>query len=296
MSTATVIKLVLIMLGWAICFPFITAGLDSAPHLTFAAMRALLAGAGLLALGVAFRRRFPSGLKVWMLLALTGFGATTLGFFGMFHAAEFVSPGLATVIASTQPLMAAVLAHAVLGEQLDRRGKIGLLFGFVGIVTITSPQLLSSSSGSSALGVAYISLAALGITISNVIIKRLAGTVDSLLAMGIQLLFGGLLLALAASFTESPSTTDWSIRFTLVLLVLAFLGTSLVYWLWFSVLETVELNRANAFSFLIPVFGLAIGIALFEEDFGWLDALGATMTVFGIELVIRGRQGARAAS
>jgi len=284
------------MLGWAICFPFITAGLDSAPHLTFAAMRALLAGAGLLALGVAFRRRFPSGLKVWMLLALTGFGATTLGFFGMFHAAEFVSPGLATVIASTQPLMAAVLAHAVLGEQLDRRGKIGLLFGFVGIVTITSPQLLSSSSGSSALGVAYISLAALGITISNVIIKRLAGTVDSLLAMGIQLLFGGLLLALAASFTESPSTTDWSIRFTLVLLVLAFLGTSLVYWLWFSVLETVELNRANAFSFLIPVFGLAIGIALFEEDFGWLDALGATMTVFGIELVIRGRQGARAAS
>ena len=284
------------MLGWAICFPFITAGLDSAPHLTFAAMRALLAGAGLLALGVAFRRRFPSGLKVWMLLALTGFGATTLGFFGMFHAAEFVSPGLATVIASTQPLMAAVLAHAVLGEQLDRWGKIGLLFGFVGIVTITSPQLLSSSSGSSALGVAYISLAALGITISNVIIKRLAGTVDSLLAMGIQLLFGGLLLALAASFTESPSTTDWSIRFTLVLLVLAFLGTSLVYWLWFSVLETVELNRANAFSFLIPVFGLAIGIALFEEDFGWLDALGATMTVFGIELVIRGRQGARAAS
>lgn len=30
------------------------------------------------------------------------FGATTLGFLGMFHAAEFVSPGLATIIANAQ--------------------------------------------------------------------------------------------------------------------------------------------------------------------------------------------------
>jgi drug/metabolite transporter (DMT)-like permease len=44
----------------------------------------------------------------------------------MFHAAEFVSPGLATVIANGQPLLAAILADAVLGEKIKAMGKVGL--------------------------------------------------------------------------------------------------------------------------------------------------------------------------
>ena len=86
MSLATISKLVLVMLLWASCFPLITAGIDSAPHLTFAATRAFLAGAALLVLGVALRRSLPRGMRMWLLLAVTGLGATTLAFLGMFHA------------------------------------------------------------------------------------------------------------------------------------------------------------------------------------------------------------------
>ena len=57
----------------------------------------------------------------------------------------------------------------------------------------------------------------------------------------------------------------------------------------FSVLETVELVKANTFSFLIPVFGLTIGVALFGEKFGWIRVLGATLTLFGLGLVTRRR-------
>ncbi len=290
MSTRIAIKLVLVMLLWAICFPLITAGLEYAPHLTFAAMRAFLAGAALLVLGAAFRRPLPSGARIWMLLAMTGLGATTLAFLGMFHAAEFLAPGMATVIANTQPLMAAVLAHAYLGERLGLRGKVGLALAFAGIVIIASPELLSSAGASSALGLAYITLAALGVTVSNVLIKHLAGTVDPLMAMGAQLMIGGVPLAVLAVLTEAPETTQWSAQFTLVLLALAFLGTSLVYWLWFSLLESVELNKANAFTFLIPVFGVAMGIAFFGEQFSWQDAAGAGLTVVGLDLVIRRRR------
>ncbi|GMQ75136.1 MAG: DMT family transporter [Gammaproteobacteria bacterium] len=290
MSTRIAIKLVLVMLLWAICFPLITAGLEYAPHLTFAAMRAFLAGAALLALGAVFRRPLPSGARIWMLLALTGLGATTLAFLGMFHAAEYIAPGMATVIANTQPLMAAALAHAYLGEHLGLRGKVGLALAFAGIVIIASPELLSSAGASSALGLAYITLAAFGVTVSNVLIKHLAGTVDPLMAMGAQLVLGGVPLAVLAVLTEAPETTQWSAQFTLALLALAFLGTSLVYWLWFSLLESVELNKANAFTFLIPVFGVAMGIAFFGEQFSWQDALGAGLTVVGLDLVIRRRR------
>jgi drug/metabolite transporter (DMT)-like permease len=138
-----------------------------------------------------------------------------------------------------------------------------------------------------ALGFAYIMLAAVGITVSNVLIKRVVGTVDPLMAMGTQLVLGGVPLALLAVLTEAPKTTQWPARFTLVLLALALLGTSLVYWLWFSLLASVELNRANAYSFLIPVLGIAIGIAFIGEEFGWQDAVGAGLTVLGLDLVIR---------
>lgn len=287
MSVSIFVKLVFVMFLWAICFPLITIGFDYAPHLSFAAVRAFIAGGALLALGVVLRRPLPRGKPVWLLLVMTGLGATTLGFFGMFHAAEFISPGTATVIAATQPLMAAILAHQLLGERLNSRGKVGLAVGFTGIVLIAFPELMSSTRSNSAIGITYIVLAAFGITVSNVLIKRLSGKVDPLMAMGSQLLIGGVPLAFIAALTEMPGAIQWSGEFIAVVLTLSIFGTSLVYWLWISLLESVELSRANAFSFLIPVFGLALGAAFFSEQPGWPELLGAGLTVIGIDLVIR---------
>lgn len=61
-------------------------------------------------------------------------GTTMVGFIGMFHAAEFVSPGLATAIANAQPLIAALLGRIVLGERLGLVRKLGIAIGFVGTV------------------------------------------------------------------------------------------------------------------------------------------------------------------
>lgn len=285
MAAANGLRLVLVMVLWAICFPLITAGLDSTPHLGFAAMRAFLAGVALLVVGATLRRPFPSDRNSWGMLGIVGIGATTLGFLGMFHAAEYVSPGIATVIASTQPLMAAVLAHFLLQERLDTKSKTGLLLGFLGIVLIAAPNMFPGTSGDYIKGIAYIVLSALGITIANVAMKRLAGRVDALVGMGIQLLLGAIPLAVLALAMEYPGRIQWSLQFGVVLLALALLGTSVVFWLWFSVLEEVELSRANAFSFLVPVFGLAISVGLFGETISWTSAIGATLTIVGIAFV-----------
>ena len=118
MTIVTIAQIILVMLLWAACFPLITAGIEFAPHLTFAALRAILAGVVLTALALALRRPLPKEGRVWAMVAVVGLGATSLGFLGMFHAAEFVSPGIATVIANTQPLLAAGLAGIGLKERL----------------------------------------------------------------------------------------------------------------------------------------------------------------------------------
>ena len=160
-----------------------------------------------------------------------------------------------------------------------------MLLGFLGIVLIAAPNVLSGTSGDYIEGIAYIALSALGITIANVAMKRLAGRVDALMGMGIQLFLGAIPLAVLALATEDMEQIQWSLEFGVVLLALALLGTSVVFWLWFSVLEEVDLSRANAFSFLVPVFGLAIGVGLFGETIGWISATGVTLTIVGIAFV-----------
>lgn len=88
------------------------------------------------------------------------------------------------------------------------------------------------------------------------------------MAMGFQLLIGAAPLALLSVLTEDVSSLTWSREFVLVLVVLSALGSSLALWLWFEALERVELNRANAFTFLVPIFGIAIGAAFFGERRG----------------------------
>lgn len=287
MSILSISKIVTVMLLWAACYPLLTVGIQLAPHLSFATLRAAIAGLVLVGLACALRRPFPRKVGVWATLSVMGFGATSLGFLGMFHAAEFVSPGIATVIANTQPLLAAGLGGLVLGERLQPAGKLGLLLGFLGIVVIAAPQLVGGDQDNYLLGVAYIMLAAIGVTVSNVMIKMIAGQVDLLMAMGLQFLIGSVPLAIVAGVTEDPSLIQWSFTFIAILLTLAVFGSALVYVLWMSVLTEVTLNQANAFSFLVPIFGLTMGVLFYDEPLGFLKLLGVILAITGVMLVIR---------
>lgn len=287
MTIGAALRLLVVMVLWAACFPLITIGLDLAPHLAFAALRAALAGVCLIALGALCHRPVPVGARPWFLIVVVGLGATSMGFFGMFHAAEFVSPGLATVIANVQPIVAAVLAYVFLEERLKATGRTGLAVGLAGIAVVAWPGLAGDDARGYSQGIAYVLLAATGVSIGNVAIKRLTGQADPIMAMGFQLLIGAAPLALLSMLTEDISVLTWSKEFVLVLVSLAVLGSSLAFWLWFVVLERVELSRANAFTFLVPIFGLIIGAAFFGERLEAVQIIGVVLVLSGIFLVQR---------
>lgn len=287
MPVFEVLKIVLVMLLWAICYPLIVAGFAYAPLMTFAALRAFISGAILLGAGLMLGRPWPGGVRVWLTLIAIGLGATSLAYLGMFHAAEFVSPGIATVIANAQPLLAAVLASMFLGEHMGTRGKLGLALGFIGIIFIALPQLLTARAETYLIGFGYILLAALGITISNVLIRYLAPKVDALMAMGCQMLIGGVPLLVAAFALEQPGDVVWAPQFLLALAGLSIFGSALAYWLWNLILKKTALNIANTFSFLVPGFGLTLGALYFNERLGWFEAIGVGLTLVGIYLASR---------
>jgi drug/metabolite transporter (DMT)-like permease len=285
MNVGVAWRLLAVMVLWASCFPLITTGLGFAPPLAFAAMRATLAGLCLLAMGATLGRPMPKGKRTWALILAVGIGTTTFGFFGMFHAAEFISPGLATVIANAQPLLAAVLAYAFLGERLKLIGAAGLVVGFLGIIAIAWPGLSSDEVRGYTLGLVYILFAAVGLAIGNIAMKRLAGSVDAVVVTGLQLLLGAVPLALLSIALEDISAVSLSVEFLVILTVLSVFGTAFAFWQWFAVLRQVSLNQANAFTFLVPIFGLGIAAAFFQEKLEPVQAVGVALSLGGIALV-----------
>lgn len=278
-------RLVLVTFLWALCYPLIATGLAASPPLTFAALRAFVAGAGLLLPALALRRPLPQGRRVWLGLVGVGLTATGMGFTGMFLAGGLISPGLATVLSNAQPLIAAGLAYLALHEQLGPRRRLGLVLGFAGIVVVGLPGL---GTGSSSLpGVGFVLLGALGVAVGNVLLKHLAGRVDPLMATGWQFVLGGGALSLAAWIFEVPGQVSWTPAFVTVLLVLGLLGTALAFALWFSLLHRAELTRLNTFTFLTPAFGLAIGAMFFGETLRPMEMAGIGLILAGVWWVSR---------
>ena len=135
-------------------------------------------------------------------------------------------------------------------------------------------------------GYAFVLVGATGVAVGNLAIKRLAGQTDPLMAMGLQLVLGAIPLALLAVTLESlPSAVGG--RYVVVLLILAVAGTALPFAIWSAVLKHVKLGVANAFTFLTPVFGMAIGMIWFGERLTATDAVGGTLIFLGLIVVSR---------
>ena len=281
-SVGDVGRLVLVMFLWALCFPLITVGLALAPPLTFAALRAFVAGAGLLLPAIWLRRAWPRGWRVWLGLLGTGLTVTSMGFGGMFLAGGLVSPGLATALANVQPLIAAVLGFFLLGERLGLRRRVGLSLGFAGILLVALPGFGVNGANSSPAGISYILLGAVGVAMGNVLLKKLVGQVDLLMATGWQFVLGVVPLLALAWVWETPGQVVWSGSFVAVLLVLGLLGTAVAFALWFSLLHRSELNRLNTATFLTPAFALILGALFFSESLQWAEMGGIALILIGV--------------
>lgn len=84
---------------WGLCFVAIRLGLEDAPVLWFAALRALIAAGALLRLCLVQGRRIPRGRRTWALTALMGVVNVTVAFATMFAWTAGMVIGAAAVLA-----------------------------------------------------------------------------------------------------------------------------------------------------------------------------------------------------
>jgi len=276
------LQVLLVVLLWALCYPLITTGLTSFSPFYFAALRSFLAGGSLFVVAYILKKPLIPEKSVWIHLVLASLTFASMGFAGMFLAGEKVSPGLATVIANIQPLLAALLGYFLLTERLTKLTGVALFVGFIGIVIISYSGLITVSINSTPTGIGLVLLGATGVAIGNVILKLIVNRVDSLIAMAWLLLLGAIPLAIAAVVFEEIDKIIWNMDSIISLLILSILGTALAFFWWLDLLSKIELNVLNSYTFLTPVFSLLIGMLFYNERLLILEWLGVIVIVFSI--------------
>lgn len=270
-----------VTVSWGACFVAIRWGFRDAPLLWFAAMRALVAGAALLAVGRFQGRRAPRGATAWVLIAALAVVNVTLAFAAMFGGVAGLTTGTAAVLANAQPLLILLPAWWVYGERVGADRAAGLAAGFAGLVVVAVP-----GGGGTGAGLSLASAAA--ITAGTLLARRLAG-LDLVTASGWHFLIGGSLLAGWAASVEGAPRVDWTPRFLVVLAFLGVIGTAAAYLVWFAESLRCELGTLAAWTFLVPVVGVVLSaLVLREVPTGW-TAAGVALVLVSLWSVLRPR-------
>lgn len=276
---------VLLAAVYATCYSAIKVGLAYAPPLRFAGLRAVLGGAVLLGLVPIFGKPLLPPRRLWpgvVALAATG---TFLSFGAMFLSPGRTGAGIASVLGNTGPLLVVVLAAIFLGEPVTRAKAASLVLGLAGVSLIAYPAI-TDPSRHGALGAILPLLAAAGTAVQIVMVKRL-DIRDALLSVTAwQFVLGGLPLLLVSAVVERGAMVVWSGTFLSLFLFLTLVGTSAATALWFWLVQDDEVGRLTLQLFLVPLFGLALAMAVFRETIGTLEAAGILLVVLGIRLTI----------
>ena len=280
--------LIFILLGffWGSSYLFIKIGVDHGLQPFTLIMFRLLIGFVLLATVVAVARQsLPREPRMYGHLAVMGVINIAIPFSLITFAEQSVDSSLAAVINGAVPLLVIVIAALFLrGESITVNRLAGLLVGFVGVALIVGLDITDLGS-SSAVG----ELALLGSTLSYAIgavyarahIHGLRPMVPALF----QVFFGLLVTGALAFATEHPLAVDWVPESIFAVVWLGLLGSGLAYLAFFRTLQRWGATRTSLVAYLLPVYGIVLGVAVRGEPISPTTLVGTVLIIAGIALV-----------
>lgn len=273
-------------LMWSSAFTSARVIVEYAPPLSALALRFLISG--LLGVAIAFALGQSARLsrRQWTGVLVFGVCQNALYLGLNFVAMQTIDASLAAIIASTMPLLVAVVGWLFMGQQIRPLGFAGLIAGLIGVAMIMGTRL---QGGVDLFGLMLCVFGVISLTVATLAVLGASSGGSVLMIVGLQMLVGSAVLTLPAVLFETLDVTwNWQ-------LVVAFIYTTLVpglaaTWVWFLLVGRIGAVKASTFHFLNPFFGVAIAAVLLGEKLGPLDILGVAIIAGGILAVQLAKQ------
>ena len=278
---------VVFVLIWSTGFIVARFGMPQSPPMKFLAVRFALSILCFLPWIVLAKVRWPVDRRQWRHLAVTGvlMHASYLG--GVWAAVKAgMGSGLVALIVGLQPVLTAFWLTSR-GGRISRQQWVGLMLGFVGLLTVVSRKFGSGGEAhwfNMALAVG----ALLGITAGTLYQKRFVAPCDVRTAGVIQL-SAALLVTLPLTLLETE-TMHWNdnlmgaMAWSVLALTLG--GSSLLYLL----IQRGAAASVSSLMYLVPPCTALMAWLLFSEPITTLTIVGTLITALGVSLVVRPRK------
>jgi drug/metabolite transporter (DMT)-like permease len=262
--------------------------IESIPPFAMAGTRHLIAGlilaAGLRARGVAL----PAS-DTWSGHALLGFLMIGIGNGCLVWAQQFIPSGVAAVLVSVIPFwMIGVEAFMPDGERIHLRQFAGLVLGFGGLVLLTSSSLTVADAPTQRIvaGALMTQLSCLGWAIGSAYAKRHRRDENLFASTAAQIVFGGVVLMIAATITREWGQAQPTARSLLGVLYLVAVGTFVGYVSYVYALKHLPVSIVSLYAYVNPVIAVMLGSLVLGERFTPRMAV-AIAVIFAAMLIVR---------
>lgn len=268
-------------LMWSSAFSSARIIVADAPPITALAVRFWLSGAIGMGLALAMGQRLRLTREQARATVVFGLcqNALYLGFY--FVAMQRIEAGLASILASTMPLIVAA-AGIVRGDRLPPLGLAGLAAGFAGVVIIMGSRI---TGGADTLGLVYCALGVAALAFATLAVRGASAGGDNLLMIvGLQMWIGAAALTVVAAVLEWPGgvVVDWSLRLGLAFLYTMLVPGLMATWILFRLVGRIGALRAATFHFMNPFFGVVTAALVLGEALEVWDVVGVAVVTAGI--------------
>lgn len=273
------------VLLWSTGFIGSKLGAPYADPFVFLSIRFLMVLPFLGAIAWLARARWPDNPRIILHCIITGFLIHGVYLGGVFWAIDVGMPASAGVlIVGLQPVLTALVASALLGEDLGRKHWIGVALGSAGLVLVLAPKLGLVGSGITLATVAAVFVAVLAISVGTVYQKKFVPQTDLVTATVWQYV-GALACTLPMTLFETWSV-EWSGEFVFALLWLVFVLSIGAILLLMLLIRHGAVSEVASLFYLVPVATAIESYFLFGETLEFIQLGGMLFVVFAI-LIIR---------
>lgn len=226
----------------------------------------------------------------WQIAAtlLLGLTNNALPFSLIVWGQQTIDSGLASILNAATAVFTVVLVALVYAdEKLTRNRFVGVILGFVGVVTVIGPARLLSFDPSSMAQVAILG-SSTSYAVSAVLARRVLKGLRPEVSAALMLTGAAMAMIPLALIYEGPPTLDYSAPVFGALAYLALIATALAYWLYYQILNLAGAGNVSLVTLLVAPVAIVLGAVVYQEALDWHAYVGFVLLALGL-MVIDGR-------
>lgn len=279
--------LMLVVAMWGLVFVAIARVLRSIDPIQLVVIRFTLIAAVFAGMFVVLPDRRPrlNGWRDWALFAAMGVIAVPGAQLTIVNGQRYLSPPLVSLVVTTSPAFAAIIAAIWLKERIVSWQAIGFVIALVGVaVVILAGSGTSTLSVDNPWGAALTVLSPMSWAVYTVLTKTLTGRFDPIAAVGLAMITGSLSMlplfphAVAGLGDITPTGWGW-----MAFLVVG--GTVVPYLVWWRALRHLTAATTTAYMYGIPVAALFWSWAVLGIVPSAVSLLGGAVIIAGVTMI-----------